>query len=385
MSRRTVLGITGIRSEYFLQRPIFHAIARHPDLDLKLVVAGAHLSVLRGHSVDDVERDGFSIVARISNLIESDHDADRLKGAADQLRELTGVVEAIRPDWLIAPGDREEAMTLALCGAYQQIPTVHYGAGDRVVGNVDDMVRHAISRLAHLLLTTNEDARQRLIRAGEQDWRVHNVGHSGLDRIRVAAELTREQLAGALGVSAIADRYAIVVQHPLSSEIALAGAQMRETMAAAVDLGLQTFVSYPNSDPGSHEIIRVIEEHRSTPRFHIFRNIPDEAFVNLLRGAAVLIGNSSLGLLEAPFLKLPVVNVGHRQTARHHSDNVFFVSADRQAIVAQAQAILHDEATRQLVRAAANPFGDGFTGERIADLLARTPIDGVLLNKDLVY
>jgi GDP/UDP-N,N'-diacetylbacillosamine 2-epimerase (hydrolysing) len=242
-----------------------------------------------------------------------------------------------------------------------------------------------VSRLAHLLLTSNEDARQRLIRAGEQEWRVHNVGHSGLDRIRMAAELTREQLATALGVSVISDRYAIVVQHPLSSEIALAGPHMRETLAAALELGLQTFVSYPNSDPGSHEIIRVIEEHRSTPRVHIFKNIPDEAFVNLLRGAAVLIGNSSLGLLEAPFLKLPVVNVGHRQAARHHSDNVFFVPSDRQAIVAQVKTILHDEATRQRVRAANNPFGDGFTGKRIADLLAQTPVDDALLNKDLVY
>jgi GDP/UDP-N,N'-diacetylbacillosamine 2-epimerase (hydrolysing) len=385
MSRRIVLGITGIRSEYFLQRPIFRAITRHPLLELKLVVAGAHLSGLHGHSVRDVEQDGYPVVARISSLIVSDHDADRLKGAADQLRELTGVVEATRPDWLIAPGDREEAMTLALCGAYMRIPTAHYGAGDRVVGNVDDMVRHAVSRLAHLLLTTNEDARQRLIRAGEQEWRVQNVGHSGLDRIRMAVKLTREQLAAALGVSAISDRYAIVVQHPLSSEIALAGDHMRETLAASVELGLQTFVSYPNSDPGSHEIIRVIEEHRSTPRFHIFKNIPDEAFVNLLRGAAVVIGNSSLGLLEAPFLKLPVVNVGHRQTARHHSDNVFFVPSERQAIVAQVKTILHDEATRQRVRTANNPFGDGFTGERIADLLAHTPVDDALLNKDLVY
>jgi GDP/UDP-N,N'-diacetylbacillosamine 2-epimerase (hydrolysing) len=160
---------------------------------------------------------------------------------------------------------------------------------------------------------------------------------------------------------------------------------MRETLAAAGELGYQTFVSYPNSDPGSQDIIRVIEEYRSAPRFHVFRNIPDEPFVNLLRGAAVLIGNSSLGLLEAPFLKLPAVNVGHRQTARHHGDNVFFVTNDRQAIVAQVNAILHDGATRARVRATANPFGDGFTGQRVAELLAATAVDDTLLNKDLTY
>src|SRR5215470_20454064 len=201
--KRRVLGITAIRSEYFLQRPIFQAIAEHPELELSLVVAGAHLSKIHGYTIKDVERDGFTIIERIDNLKLSDHDADRLDGAAVQLQALTQIVDRMRPDWLLAPADREEAMTMALCGAYLRIPTAHYAAGDRVVGNVDDMVRHAVSRLSHLLLTTNEDARQRLIRAGEQQWRVHNVGHSGLDRIRSAAPLTREQLAAALGVPAI--------------------------------------------------------------------------------------------------------------------------------------------------------------------------------------
>src|SRR6266478_1527668 len=209
MTRRQVLAITAIRSEYYLQRSIFDAIKEHPDLELTLVVTGAHLSPLHGYSVKAIEADGFHIAERIESLIFSDRDAARLKGAASQLQVLTHIVDARRPDWLLVPADREESMTLALCGAYMGLAIAHYGAGDRVVGNVDDMVRHAVSRLAHLLLTTNEDARQRLIRAGEQEWRVHNVGHSGLDRIRLAAPLAREPLAAALGVPAISDRYLI--------------------------------------------------------------------------------------------------------------------------------------------------------------------------------
>ena len=176
--KRRVLGITAIRSEYFLQRPIFEAIRNHPGLELTLVVAGAHLSEIHGHTVKDVENDGFTITRRIDNLIHADHDAARLTGAAVQLQSLAELVDDLRPDWLLTPADREEAMTMALCGAYLGIATAHYAAGDRVVGNVDDMVRHAVSRLSHLLLTTHEDARQRLIRAGEEEWRVHNVGHS---------------------------------------------------------------------------------------------------------------------------------------------------------------------------------------------------------------
>ena len=380
MTKRRVLGITAIRSEYFLQRPILRAIVDHPALELELIVTGAHLSPLHGHTVKDIEADGFPIVARIENLIYSDRDAARLKGAASQLQVLAHVVDQLRPDWLLVPADREESMTLSLCGTYMNIATAHYGAGDRVVGNADDMIRHAVSRLSHLLLTTHEQARERLLKAGEEEWRVHNVGHAGVDRLRTTKQLTTSELAKALKVKEIADQFAVIIQHPLTSEIENAGSQMRETMAAVLELGLQAFVSYPNSDPGSNQIIEVIEDQRNDPRVFAFKNIPDTEFVNLLRRATVLLGNSSLGLLEAPYLKLPVVNVGRRQSERHHSSNVFFVPADREAIVRQVRAIIHNP-----IRECENPFGDGHTGERVAELLATIPIDEKLLNKDLSY
>ena len=383
--KKRVLGITAIRSEYFLQRPIFQAITQHAGLELILVVAGAHLSKIHGYTIRDVEADGFSIVGRIDNLIHSDHDADRLKGAANELQVLTGLVDQQRPDWLLAPADREEAMTMALCGAYLGIPVAHYAAGDRVVGNVDDMVRHAVSRLSHILLTTHEDARQRLVRAGEAEWRVHNVGHSGLDRMRTTQTLDKAELAKQLDVPSIQQRYLVVIQHSLSSEISQAAVQMRATLDAAVESGMQVFVSYPNSDPGSHQIIDVIEEFRGHPNVNIFQNIPDVPFVNLLRSATVLVGNSSLGLLEAPFLKLAAINVGRRQTTRHHASNVFFSSHDKKEILRLIRAIADDPETQNRIRCCENPFGDGHSGERVAQLLASIPIDEKLLNKDLTY
>src|SRR5215212_8254254 len=347
--KRRVLGITAIRSEYFLQRPIFRALMKHPNLELQIIATGAHLSPLHGETVHDIEADGFPIAARIDNLVYSDRDAARLKGAASQLQVLAHV-------------------------------------GDRVVGNVDDMMRHAVSRLAHLLFTSHEEARQRLIKGGEEEWRVHNVGLAGLDRIRETAEMTLEELAPALGVKQIEKPYVVVVQHPLSSEWKKAGAQMRETFAAVLELGFQAFITYPNSDPGSNQIIEVIDEFASAHEsIHAFKNIPDPLFINLLRGAAMLIGNSSLGLMEAPFLHLPVINVGRRQSARFHAENVFFVDHDKNAIVKQARLILEDPATQERVRNCSNPFGEGRTGERIAQLLAETKIDRKLLDKDLTY
>ena len=382
---RRVLALTGIRSEYFLSRSLFRAIMGHPDLQLELVVSGAHLSPLHGYTVTAIEADGFPIVARVENLLYSDRDAARVKGAALQLEILAHIVDSRRPDLLLAVGDREEPLTLALCGTYMNLPVVHYSAGDRAVGNADDLVRHAISRLAQVLLTTNEDARQRLIRSGEEEWRVHNVGHAGLDRLRGTPVLEDETVARLLGIASIRRPYAVVVQHPLSSEMSAAGEQMRETLAAIVELGMQAFVSYPNSDAGGRQMIQVIEEYRSNRSLHVFQNVPDVEFVNLLRGAAVLVGNSSLGLLEAPFLRLPVINVGRRQSLRCHSENVFFVDHDRAAIKEQIQSILTDAATQERVRTCANPFGDGYTGERVADLLAKIPLDSRILNKELAF
>lgn len=385
MKKIKVMALTAIRSEYFLQRSILSTIAGHADLELDLVVSGAHLTPIHNYTVKIVEDDGFSISDRIESLVYSDSDASRLKGASIQLNVLSHIVDNRRPDWLLAVGDREEPMLLALCGTYMNIPVAHYSAGDRVVGNADDTIRHAVSRLSHLLLTTHEEARKRLIRAGEEEWRVHNVGHAGLDRFRSTPPIPLGEMAKALKVDRIKEPYVIVIQHPLSSEIERSGEYMRETMVAIEKLGLQTFVSYPNSDPGHEQIIQVIEEYRNRGIVYSYRNIPDILFVNLLRNASVLIGNSSMGLLESPFLRLPAINVGHRQMERHHAENLFFVESKHEKIVRKVQTILEDETTRLKIKKCSNPFGDGRTGERIAELLASTPINDVLINRDLAY
>jgi GDP/UDP-N,N'-diacetylbacillosamine 2-epimerase (hydrolysing) len=385
VTKMRVLAITGIRSEYFFQRPILRAIQGHPDLDLQLVVTGAHLSRRFGYTVSDVRADGFPIVEEINNLIDSDEDSGRLHGAALQLQHLSQTLDRHRPDWLLVSGDREETITAAVAGTYLNVAIAHYSAGDRVVGNADDTIRHAVSRLAHLLLTTSEDSRQRLIRSGEEEWRVHNVGHSGIDRLASTPEMSTPELAAALGMDGIPSPFAVVIQHPLSSQRELAGPDMRATLEAVGKSGLHAFVSYPNSDPGSRVIIEVIEEARQRGGLTVFRNIPDPAFVNLLRRAALLIGNSSMGLLEAPFLKLPVINVGARQSERIHAENVFFVEASVPSITDRIEAILHDAPTRERIRNCSNPFGSGRTGTRVAELLAVTAIDDRLRNKRITY
>ncbi|MCJ7603676.1 MAG: UDP-N-acetylglucosamine 2-epimerase [Desulfobulbaceae bacterium] len=387
MSRkRTVIGITGIRSEYFLQKSLFKAIKDHLNLELKLIVTGAHLSPIHNYSVDSITADGFEIFEKVESLLWSNSDGGRLKSAAMQMQTLAHIFERERPDWVIAPCDREEALTTAICASYLNIPIAHLAAGDRVVGNVDDMVRHAVSKLSHLLLTTNEDAKKRLLQSGEQEFRVFNVGHPGLDRIREAPSIDIADIAEKFAIKQDMQQFLMVIQHVISSEIDQASSQMEETMKALEKIGLPAIVVYPNSDPGCQDIISVINSYcDKCDHIYCFDTIQDDIFINLLRKAFALIGNSSLGLLEAPFLQLPVINVGNRQQQRFHAENVVFVPHNAQLIADTIQLWLQNDEEWHQHANCENPFGDGHTGVRVAELLDTIDLDANFLNKDLTY
>ena len=386
MSKRSILGVTGIRSEYDIMSSVFRAIDDHPDLELSLVVTGAHLSEAYGRTVEEIRADGFAVADEIESLISGDQDSSRVKGLAIQLQGLVQTVARVRPDILLVLGDREESMTTALVGAYMNIPVAHIAGGDRVVGNVDDQVRHAVTKLAHLHFTTNQESTERILRLGEQPFRVFTAGNPGLDRLVAVPSLSAPELGSRLGIElAEGEPLLVVIQHVISTEIDDAHRQMRTTLEAVAELGLTTLVSYPNSDPGSQQLIRAIGEFESLPHVHVRKNVPRLEFVNALRLASCLLGNSSAGIVEAPLLKLPVVNVGNRQKGRLHADNVAFVPHERDRIVAAVRRAVYDEDYRRMVAAAANPYGDGHSSARIADVLATVALDDRLLVKDITY
>lgn len=385
-SKRLILGVTGIRSEYDIMSSVFRAIEDHPRLELQLIVTGAHLSPAFGHTVDNIRADGFTIAEEVQSLINGDDASSRVKGMGVQLQGLVQAAARIKPDMLLVLGDREEAMTTALVGAYMNIPVAHISGGDRVVGNVDDQLRHAVTKLAHLHYVTSDASAERVLRLGEEPWRVTNVGNPGLDRLLEVEHLSRGELGERLGL-AIGDGAPLIVliQHALSSEIDDAYQQMHTTLSAVAELGIPTALSYPNSDAGGQQMIRAIEEFRGLPNLSIAENVPRVEFVNLMRHASCMLGNSSAGILEAPLLHLPVVNVGNRQRGRLNAGNVEFVPHDRDAIVAAVRKAVWDEQYRADVRACHNPYGDGRSSARIAESIATATIDSRLLIKDITY
>ncbi|ARU63787.1 UDP-N-acetylglucosamine 2-epimerase (hydrolyzing) [Tumebacillus avium] len=365
---------------------VFRAIDDHPDLELELIVTGAHLADAYGYTVEEIRRDGFKIADEIESLLNADSDTARVKGLAIQLQGMVQTVTRVRPDFLLVLGDREESMTTALVGAYLNIPVVHIAGGDRVVGNVDDQVRHAVTKLAHLHCATNEESAERIRRLGEQDFRVHNTGNPGLDRILQVPELTDAELSERLGFEIQAgEPLILVIQHVISTEIDEAYFQMKQTMEAVQRLGIKTVLSYPNTDAGGQQMIKAIQEYQHLPNLFAAKNIPRLEFINIMRKAGCMLGNSSAGILEAPLLKLPVINVGNRQKGRLHAENVQFVPHDMEQICAAVHRALFDETYRATVAACSNPYGDGRSSQRIADLIATVDINENLLIKDITY
>lgn len=385
-NKKIVLGVTGIRSEYDILSSVFRAISKHDDLILKVAVTGAHLSESFGHTIDEIESDGFEIVDRIESLLSGNGESLRVKGAGIQLQGLVQTVLRVKPDFLLVLGDREESITTALVSTYMNIPLVHIGGGDRVVGNADDQIRHAVTKLAHIHFTTNLESKERVIGLGEQDFRVHNVGNPGLDRLMETKKLSLSQISNNIKFSIPDGKpYIILIQHALSSEVKDAYRQMKITLDAIKVMGITTIISYPNSDAGGGEIINAIEEYSLVPFIYRAKNIPRRDFVNLLRNAACLVGNSSLGILEAPLLKLPVVNIGNRQTGRLHAENVQFVPHEKNAIISAIQMAVHDDGYISAVKRCSNPYGDGKSSQKIAEIIANTVIDKKLLVKDITY
>ncbi len=386
MKLKKILAVTGIRSEYFILQPIFEEIVNRDDLELKVVVTGTHLSPMYGETYKIIENDSYDIL-KLETLLSTDTLSGRSKSLGIQIMGLTDIVARERPDWLLVLGDREESLSTASVGAYMNIPVAHICGGDRVVGNIDDSVRHAVTKLAHLHFPTTKENGDRILKMGEEPWRVHVAGNPALDSIRKQQDLSFDYINEKLGTKLCSNKpFILLIKHPLSSEINEAAEQMKVTLEAVIELGHDTILTYPNSDSGSYQMIKVIEEYIGKYDFiKAFKTLPRDIFVNLQRKAALLLGNSSSGILEAPFLKLPVVNVGNRQKQRQHSENVIFVPHNKKLIKEAINKAIFDEDFKQTCRNCSNPYGDGYSGERIARIIAETEIDDKLINKQIVY
>ena len=373
--------VTVSRSDYGHLRPVLEALRRAPDLELLLLVAGMHLASEFGLTVRDIEADGFPISARVEML--GGGDTPEAVAAATG-RGVAGFGEAfarLRPDVVVALGDRFEMLAAAVAALPFALPVAHIHGGEVSEGAMDNQIRHAITKLAHLHFASAEPHARRIAAMGEEPWRIHTVGAPGLDRLPTTEPLPRAALARELGLPE-AGPWLLVTFHPVSLEYRDTAAHIDALLAALEKTDGFIVITYPNADTAGRLIIERIEEFagRHPRRCRLAKSLGERLYLSLLRHADLMIGNSSSGLIEAPSFGLPVVNVGSRQRGRLRGANVIDVEPSREDIlrgIEAAQALPF----RVRARAAANPYGDGHAAPRIVEILRSVPIDVRLVQK----
>lgn len=359
--------MTGSRADYGLLQPVMKAIQAAPALELQVAATGSHFAAAFGATVRQIEADGFAIDARVDSLAPGDNAIDVTRSLG---RGVIGFAEAfagLRPDAALVLGDRYEILAAAQAALVARIPLAHIAGGDVTEGALDDAIRHAITKMAHLHFVTNEAAAARVRRMGEDPKHVFNVGSPGLDALRETARLPRAELEAALGAP-LREHNLLVTFHPATLDAEDPARQLSELVRALDALGdtFGVFFTKANADPAGRTLNRIVEgEVRGRPHWRLFDSLGRTLYFSLMEHADAVVGNSSSGLYEAPSLRTPTVNIGDRQKGRLRAASIVDC-APRAAEIERAIRSVLDMDCSGVV----NPYGDGHSAGRIAAALS---------------
>jgi UDP-hydrolysing UDP-N-acetyl-D-glucosamine 2-epimerase len=375
--KRRIAVVTTSRADYsHLYWPLVE-LQQHPEIELGVIALGAHLSPEFGNTIREIEKDGFPIVGRLECLLSSDTDIGMAKTIGLATLSLADTLSAWRPDLLLLIADRYEMLAPASVALALRIPIAHIEGGEVSQGAIDDAVRNALTKLAHIHFTSTPLARRRVIAMGEEPWRVHHAGAPSLDHLRRSTLTSRDALEQRLGIT-LQPPTLLIAYHPVTVH--------RETtdeadalFAALHQTSGQILFVYPNSDAGSRQLIertRAFADSRANA--HLFVNLDAVTYWSLLRCVDVLIGNSSSGIMESASFALPTVNVGMRQQGRERARNVIDTTADTAAILAAIEQALSPE-FRATLEGMTNPYGDGRAAQRIVRVIAEADLSKLLV------
>lgn len=384
MTRRRIAVVTSSRADYsHLYWPL-RLLSEHPDVDLQVIAMASHLSPEFGMTVREIEKDGFPLAARIESLLSSDSDVGMAKSIGTAVLSLADALGAMRPDLLLLIADRYEMLAPAAVALSLRIPIAHIEGGEISEGAIDDAVRNALTKMAHIHFTSTETARARVMAMGEEPWRVHRAGAPSLDHLRRSQLLDRGEVEAQCGLD-LSTPPLLVACHPVTLE------QDTTAEAAALFEALEELAArapivfcFPNADAGSRALI---ERTRSFlgkhPDGRMFVNLDAVTYWSLLRCVEVMLGNSSSGIMETASFALPTVNVGLRQLGREHARNVLDAEANRASILARVREARSPE-FRASLAGMSNPYGDGHAAERIVAVLTSVELGPALLIKRAV-
>ena len=368
---RKILAFTSNRSEYDLLSYLYRYLSKDPAIDFRLLVSGAHLSATFGMTVRNIESDGIKILDRIETLLDSDSDSARIKSASLLLQNAIHSVQRFSPDLIIYAGDREDVIIAALIGGYLKIPTAHFFAGDHDQdGLIDNPVRHAASKLSSYKFVSLDEHRTRLLSIGENAASVFVIGSCALDKFRYEPLLSREDLFRKLDPQKRCfDHYALLIFHPLMDYEEKTVRDLGNILEVLKSENIPAVVNVPNIDPGARELMKLLNTQRDNKDILLVNNLPRNAFVNIYRHAALQIGNSSSGILEAASVPVPAINVGERMLGRKTQKNVVFTDSSLDGIRKAISTVISQDFHDLYIKGIQNIYGDGESSRRAYEIL----------------
>nr|WP_319375687.1 UDP-N-acetylglucosamine 2-epimerase [uncultured Methanoregula sp.] len=383
MKKRKICVVVASRANYGRVKSVLLAIKEHPNLELQLIIGASALLYRFGKAIDIIKEDGFVPLRSIFYVIEGENLNTQAKSTGLGIIELASAFEDLKPDVVVTVADRFETMSTAIAASYMNIPLAHIQGGE-VTGNIDESVRHAITKLAHIHFPATKISAERILKLGEEPWRVHCTGCPSIDLLQNSNLTVSKKLFdryGGIGHPIHPDQsYILMVQHPVTTEFGEGTTQVTATLNALKIRKEQKIVLWPNIDAGSDHVskaIRVFREQNLSENFHFYRGFRPEDYNAILNNAACVVGNSSSFIREGSYLGIPAVIVGNRQEGREHSNNIVYSDySERDIALKVDMQIKNGKYSRSTI------FGDGTAGKRIAHILAEIPLS---IQKKITY
>jgi len=380
---RKIAVVTGARSEYGLLKNTIRKIEENLNMELQLIVTGTHLSKKYGYTVTEIENDEFEIKERIH--IIDDAVNDMCLEASKLLNGINNVFKRLKPDLLLILGDRYEIFIVSTAAMLMNIPICHISGGEITEGAIDDKIRHSITKMSNIHFPGAKEYAENIAKMGEERWRIFNVGDPGIENIKNTKLYEDKEIKDKIGFK-VDEKNLVVTFHPVTLESENTEQYIDNLISALNKFNNKIIITYPNSDVGSDIIIKKIKQYEEeNDNVKVFKSLGIQLYLSVIKKCGVVIGNSSSGIVEAPYFKIPVVNIGNRQKGRLMAKNIINCNYDSYEIYNSKKKALSDEYREYVKNETVSLYGDGNTGEKIVEVLENINIDEKLIMKRLVW
>ena len=378
---KKILIVTERRADYSKFRPIIKEIEKSKKMDYCLVVTGSHLLKEYGNTINQIKQDKFKISSKFHMYPKNNKNtnAEMVRSFAKAVNEISKIVEKIKPNIILAGFDIGANFAAAIIGAHMNIVVAHLEGGE-VTGTIDESIRHATTKFSHIHFVTNSEAAKRIIKMGENPKLVFVVGNPSLDSIKNIKKISKEKLEKKFELD-FSKPYVIILQHTVTSEIETVDKNIKKTIDAIKESGIQSILIYGNADAGSRKISKIIKNSKIKQ----FSALSFDEYMNLLKNSAALIGNSSSGIMEAPYWRVPSSNIGSRQSGRLRSSSVINVEYDKNKIKNAVKKAINDKKFLAKIKNTKNLYGNGNASKNIVSILEKIDLKKIPIQKKMEY